>query len=146
MRKLLPVIFIVVSAAALLLFIVTNNNKDESDGSDSNNESNNRSNNNASNYSSGTYSESITYDSPGGPDNMTVELTISDNKVTAVNIVEDAGNPKSATYQADFSAAIGGEIIGKEVNDINISTIAGASLTTDAFNEALAEIKAQAGN
>ena len=95
-------------------------------------------------YKDGTYSSEVTYLTPIRKEyKLDVELTVKDDIVTAANVDYSQGaeidpNPKR------FEAAYKTEVIGKSLDSINLSRVGGASLTTAAFNKALAEIKADA--
>ena len=98
----------------------------------------------ASAYKDGTYSSEVTYLTPIRKEyKLDVELTMKDGIVTASNVDYSQGaeldpNPKN------FEAVYKTEVVGKSLDSINLSRVGGASLTTAAFNKALAEIKADA--
>ncbi len=74
-----------------------------------------------------------------------VTLTIADGIVTDAEVTFDgkpAGEVSNGT-QGRFLAAYEAEVIGKPVANINLSRVGGASLTTGAFNEAVAKIAAE---
>ena len=48
-----------------------------------------------------------------------------------------------AQYQ-QFIAGIDQEVVGKSLNDIEVTKVSGSSLTSGGFNEALAQIKSEA--
>lgn len=95
------------------------------------------------NYKNGTYSTQTNYRTPGGNYQITVGLTVKDDKVTATNISFDSEGALS-NYSTRFSSAYQGQVIGQELGNINLSRVGGASLTTGAFNKALMTIKADA--
>lgn len=95
-------------------------------------------------YKDGTYQSEVTYLTPIRKEyKLDVELTVKDGIVTASNVDYSQGaeldpNPKR------FEAAYKTKIIGKSLDNINLSRVGGASLTTAAFNKALVAIKADA--
>jgi uncharacterized protein with FMN-binding domain len=95
-------------------------------------------------YKNGTYTEDGKYTSPGGPQSVTVKLTLADNKVTAVTVTGHATDPTAKSYQAQFVDGISSEIVGKNIDSLNVSRVAGSSLTSGGFNDALKTIKADA--
>ena len=95
-------------------------------------------------YKDGTYSETGRYVSPGGAESIEVTLTVANNIITAADVVGDADNGESKVHQDDFIAGYKKLVVGKEVNAVSLSRIAGASLTTKGFNTALEAIKADA--
>jgi uncharacterized protein with FMN-binding domain len=93
-------------------------------------------------------SEQMMYDGPGKgeapTDSVTTTITVdSNNIITAVKNDYVAGYPKSAQYQDSFDKAIAAEIVGKSLDDAQISTIGGASNTSKAFNQALDSIRSK---
>jgi hypothetical protein len=97
------------------------------------------------NLSSQTYSAEATYLTPARTShNITVSLTLStEGVIEDSNIIYDGGEGFSNANQERFDAAYQSEVIGQNISTINLSRVAGASLTTEAFNEAVAEIEAQ---
>ncbi len=76
--------------------------------------------------------------------NIDVTLTLEDNIVKEVSVVYDNKAGYSNGYQEKFDAAYKTEVIGKSLAGISLAKVGGASLTSDAFNQAVAEIKDQA--
>jgi hypothetical protein len=97
------------------------------------------------NFKDGSYSAAANYDTPGGVQTMSVNLTISGNTVTDVSITQNATGREDEAYQSDFAYEYKSDVVGKKVSDISLSRVAGASLTTEGFNNALDQIKNQAG-
>ena len=89
------------------------------------------------------YSEDGEYSSPAGAENIRVEITLEDNIVTDSKVTVLAQNPISKKKQEEFAASYKAFVIGKNINDIKLDKVAGASLTTAGFNNALEKIKAQ---
>jgi uncharacterized protein with FMN-binding domain len=100
--------------------------------------------NTSASYKDGTYTEDGDYVSPAGPQSVTVKLTLAADKVTAVTVTGHATDPTAQSYQAQFVSGISGEIVGKDINTLNVSRVAGSSLTSGGFNAALKAIKADA--
>ncbi len=94
-------------------------------------------------YTDGTYEASGSYANPGGTSSVDVTLTIAANEVTDVEVAPGASGT-SLSYQEQFIAGIDSEVVGKAVNDIDVSKVSGSSLTSGGFNEALAQIKSEA--
>src|SRR3989344_1271792 len=72
-----------------------------------------------------------------------VTLTVEGGIVTDANVVYDNGEGFSNPNQERFDGAYKAEVIGKPLNDISLSRVGGASLTSNAFNEALEIIRTQ---
>ena len=95
-------------------------------------------------YKDGTYTEDGDYTSPGGAQSVTVKLTLAGDKVTAVTVTGHATDPTAKSYQAQFVSGISSEVVGKDIDTLNVSRVAGSSLTSGGFNAALKAIKADA--
>ena len=95
-------------------------------------------------YKDGTYTEDGKYTSPGGPQSVTVKLTLAGDKVTAVTVTGHATDPTAKSYQAQFVDGISAEVVGKDIDSLKVSRVAGSSLTSGGFNDALKTIKADA--
>ncbi len=102
---------------------------------------------NINEYENGTYRATSSYVSPAGTDNMGVELTVKDDKITAVSVTPMATDDTSLMLQQAFAAGISGAIVGKNLDDVsNPGKIGGASLTAGGFAKAIAKIKEQASS
>lgn len=95
-------------------------------------------------YKDGTYVVSDTYSSPGGIEDIKVTLTISGNSISDVSVVQEANNDESAEYQQKFQQGYKSKVVGKSLSSLELSRSSGASLTTNAFNDALEEIRTKA--
>ncbi|WP_275775371.1 hypothetical protein [Paenarthrobacter sp. Y-19] len=98
----------------------------------------------ATTYKDGTYSADGTYTSPNGQETVGVELTLAADKVSAVNITVHPSNPNTKKFQGEFASGIAAQIVGKDVDELKVSKVAGSSLTSGGFNDALEQIKSQA--
>lgn len=98
-------------------------------------------------YKDGEYSASTNYSVPrGATENIEVKLTLKDNIVTSVQNTHVANEHESEQYQNWFEAAIQQKVVGKRIDEVNLSRVGGASLTTEAFKKALSIIKTEAIN
>jgi uncharacterized protein with FMN-binding domain len=95
-------------------------------------------------YQDGTYSADGNYVSPNGTETVGVELTLASGKVTAVNITQHPSNPNTRKFQGEFAGGIAAQIVGKNIDELNVSKVAGSSLTSGGFNQAVEKIKAEA--
>lgn len=98
----------------------------------------------ASGYKDGTYSADGNYVSPNGTETVGVELTLSGGAVSDVNITQHPSNPNTRKFQGEFAGGIKAQIVGKKLDELNVSKVAGSSLTSGGFNQAVEKIKAQA--
>jgi uncharacterized protein with FMN-binding domain len=73
-----------------------------------------------------------------------VELTLAGGTVTDVNITQHPSNPNTRKFQGEFAGGIAGQIVGKSIDELNVSKVAGSSLTSGGFNQAVEKIKQEA--
>ena len=95
-----------------------------------------------STYADGTYSAEASYLTPRRTE-QTIEvfLTLDNDIVIAADIIYDElEEGYSNDNQARFDKAYTTEVIGRSLDDIALSRVGSASLTSGAFNEAKAKI------
>lgn len=73
---------------------------------------------------------------------VSVSLSLDGSKITDANVTYNGGDP-STPSQGTFDDAYKAEVIGKNINEVALSRVGGASLTTNAFNQAVEKIRAQ---
>jgi uncharacterized protein with FMN-binding domain len=95
-----------------------------------------------SNYADGTYTATGRYG--GLPSSIGVSVTLVDDVITAVTVTPRATDPTSLDYQTRFAQAIPALVVGRNIDEVNLSKVAGSSGTPDGFNAAIQRIKAQA--
>jgi hypothetical protein len=89
------------------------------------------------------YSAMVTYDPEGRSESINVSLTLNNTTITEISSQHSMNDGKSRRYQMNFESAIGPLVIGKDINTLNLSRVAGASFTTDAFMQAIQNIKSK---
>ena len=95
-------------------------------------------------YSDGTYTADGSYQTPETVEEITVTLTIADGVVSEVEVTGDPQARESEQYQGQFIEGISDEVVGKSLDEIDVSKVAGSSLTSGGFNKAVDAIKEQA--
>ena len=95
-------------------------------------------------YTDGTYSATGDYVSPAGPSQVTVDITIEDDSVTAVTVTPLATDPTSKGFQTQFASGIADVVVGRDIDTLDVSRVGGSSLTSGGFNDAVEKIKAEA--
>lgn len=95
-------------------------------------------------YKDGTYSADGHYTSPNGTETVGVELTLAGGSVSDVKITPHPSNPNTRKFQGEFASGIQAQVVGKKLDEIKVSKVAGSSLTSGGFNQAVADIKTQA--
>ncbi len=98
----------------------------------------------ASDYADGSYTADGSYQSPGGQESVSVSITLEGDVVTAVTVTPHATSGNSKQYQTQFASGIADQVVGKDIDSLNVSRVAGSSLTSGGFNDALEQIKADA--
>lgn len=99
---------------------------------------------NASLYADGTYSATGTYTSPGGKESLPVTLTLEGGVIVEVSVETPATNPASQKWQTVFAQNFQALVVGKNIDDLELTNVSGSSLTPKGFNDAVAQIKAEA--
>src|SRR6478735_1599913 len=64
--------------------------------------------------------------------------------VTAVDVTGSATSGNSKQYQSAFISGISAEVVGKDIDSLDVSKVAGSSLTSGGFNAALDTIRSDA--
>ncbi len=72
-----------------------------------------------------------------------VTLTLENGIVTAADVIYDEGDGFSNPHQQRFDGAYKAQVVGKRLDEINLSRVGGASVTSRSFNEVIADIEAQ---
>lgn len=95
-------------------------------------------------YADGTYTADGSYQTPETVESISVTLTVADGVVTEVEVTGDPQARETEQYQGQFIEGISDEVVGKPLDEIEVSRVAGSSLTSGGFNEAVESIKEQA--
>jgi uncharacterized protein with FMN-binding domain len=95
-------------------------------------------------YADGDYSATGSYQSPGGTEKIDVELTLAGDKITDLTVTPAPVSPNGEVFQAKFVSGINDLVVGKDIDTIVVDKVAGSSLTSGGFLDALNQIKADA--
>lgn len=95
-------------------------------------------------YRDGMYQADGGYESPNGSETITVEIELTDDIVTGVVVTSNPTNPTTANFQGKFADGIGDIVIGQDIDSLDVTVVAGSSLTGNGFREAITTIKAEA--
>jgi uncharacterized protein with FMN-binding domain len=96
----------------------------------------------SSRYRDGDYEAKGWYG--GLPSNIDVAVTLRDDRITDVQVTANATNPTSLDYQQRFAAAVPDVVVGRPIDEVRVSRLAGSSGTPEGFNEAIEKIKNEA--
>ena len=97
-------------------------------------------------YADGTYTAEGSYATPETVETISVTLTLSGDVVTAVEVTGDPQARESENYQGQFIGGIADVVVGKDIDELAVSRVAGSSLTSGGFNQALEQIKDEAAS
>ena len=67
-----------------------------------------------------------------------------DDAVSWVHVAPGTFVGDPFTFQDKFAKAVPGLVVGKDLDDVSVSRVAGSSLTSLAFNQAIDKIKSEA--
>ncbi|MFE7844379.1 hypothetical protein ACFUTX_04190 [Microbacterium sp. NPDC057407] len=95
-------------------------------------------------YADGTYTAEGSYATPESVESITVTVTLESDVITAVEVTGDPQRPESERYQSQFIGGISDAVVGQDIDEISVSRVAGSSLTSGGFNDAIETIKAEA--
>ena len=92
-------------------------------------------------YTDGTYKATGNYSTPGGTESVTVSLTLNNGAISDITTTGSATGGNSAQFQGQFLANYKSQVVGKSIDKVRLSKVAGSSLTSSGFNRALDTIK-----
>ncbi len=95
-------------------------------------------------YKDGTYSATGNYFSPGGAEEIKIEVTLKGDVIVDAKAEPQAFRPNSIKFQGIFTANFKPLVVGKKISEVQLTKVSGSSLTPKGFNDALAKIKVQA--
>lgn len=96
-------------------------------------------------YTAGEYDAEGSYQTPAGTQSVEVEVTLeADGTITAVEVDPQAEGGNSEMFQKKFAGGISDVVVGKKIDELDVSKVAGSSLTSGGFNAAIEDIAGQA--
>ena len=98
-------------------------------------------------YADGQYTASESYGVVDGvieEDSIDVTATLRDGVITEVSVTGHPLLTQSHDYMQGFVNEISGAVVGRSVEDAHVIALAGASKTSDVFNDAIDDIASQA--
>ncbi|MDO8384230.1 MAG: FMN-binding protein [Microbacterium sp.] len=95
-------------------------------------------------YADGTYTATGSYQTPETVETIEVTITLADDIITAVEVSGDPQASESERYQSEFIGGIDDEVVGQNIDEISVDRVAGSSLTSGGFNDAIDAIKDEA--
>lgn len=98
----------------------------------------------AESYADGEYTAEGSYQTPESVETISVTVDLADDVVTAVEVTGDPTRAESEQYQGQFIGGISQEVVGKRLDEISVDRVAGSSLTSGGFMQAVDKIRADA--
>ncbi|HET8884228.1 MAG TPA: FMN-binding protein [Candidatus Saccharimonadales bacterium] len=92
-------------------------------------------------YQDGTYTATGEYFSPGGRESITVSVTLDNGEITESTVTPHAESGEAKDFQERFASGYKEFVTGKNIDEVSVSRVAGSSLTSGGFNDALEQIK-----
>lgn len=92
-------------------------------------------------YKDGTYTATGSYLSPGGQESVDVAVTLKGGMIESATVTPHPASTTSTQYQGEFVNNFKPLVVGKNINDVKLSRVAGSSLASGGFNEAIEKIK-----
>lgn len=94
-------------------------------------------------YKNGTYAVIGEYKSPAGPEEIGVTIVLENAVIKDVTVEAKATNPVSVKRQEAFVGEYKAQVIGKNIDEVQLDKVGGSSLTSQGFNDALEKVKMQ---
>ncbi|MFH8249659.1 hypothetical protein ACH3VR_04740 [Microbacterium sp. B2969] len=95
-------------------------------------------------YADGTYTAEGSYATPESVETISVTVTLKDDVITDVEVSGSPQARESQEYQSKFIGGIADVVVGQDIDSLSVSRVAGSSLTSGGFNDAIEQIKAEA--
>lgn len=98
----------------------------------------------ATTYKNGTYNATGSYISPSGQESIELTVTLKESIITDTSLASNATDRNAKDYQTAFASGYKSMVVGKNIDRVSLSRVAGSSLTSNGFNDALDQIKTDA--
>lgn len=96
------------------------------------------------NYKDGTYNATGSYRTPGGQESIGVKVTLTSGVISDISVTQNASGGEAEEYQDAFVSDYKSQVVGKKIDEVSLSRVAGSSLTPNGFNSAITAIKTDA--
>ncbi|MCQ1949573.1 hypothetical protein NNX28_06465 [Arthrobacter sp. zg-Y859] len=98
-------------------------------------------------YADGEYSGTGSYIPPSGTsEDVDVTLRLEGGVVAELEVETSQKNPTSKQYQREFTSNVKEQVVGKNLDELDVDKVAGSSLTSEGFNRALDAIRSEAAS
>lgn len=88
-----------------------------------------------------TYQEEVSYRVPNDHTNtIRVAVELDKKRITDITVLHTASSAKSRYHQMVFDEVYYDQVIGKPITEVFVTSVAGSTITTNAFNTAITNI------
>ncbi|MDE0545813.1 FMN-binding protein [Microbacterium sp. C7(2022)] len=136
--------FAAIAGVAVLAGCGATDSSTESVGTDTGSSTSDSTSSGSGSYVDGTYTAEGSYATPESVETIEVTVTLVDDVVTDVAVTGDPQKRESEQYQAEFIGGIADVVVGQDIDELSVSRVAGSSLTSAGFNQAIEAIKSDA--
>lgn len=95
-------------------------------------------------YKDGVYKETGVYTAPSGKEIVTVTVSLAGGNIVDATFVGKPTSTASEKYQKAFSDGFKSKVVGKSIDDVNLTVVNGSSLTPIGFMDAISKVKKEA--
>lgn len=95
-------------------------------------------------YKDGTYTALGEYKAPSGKESINVSVTLKDDVIVDTTVTGVGENPGTKANQEKFISGYKALVVGKSIDEANLTIVSGSSLTGMGWNAALEAIKTSA--
>lgn len=95
-------------------------------------------------YKDGNFTATGNYNSPGGAEEIVVNVSVKDDVITDASVEVKATRPASLNWQNVVKDNIKSLVVGKKLDEVVLDKVSGSSLTPKGWNDAIAKIKVSA--
>lgn len=142
----LIVIVLVGAATAGVASISNNNESDVATSPASSRPTPNTASSSDTTYKDGEYASQGSYITPGGRESIGLTVTLKDGIIADIELDQQASGGDTVIYQRKFASGYKAEVVGRNIDEVELSRVAGSSLTSNGFNNALEQIKTDAAS
>lgn len=97
-------------------------------------------------YEDGTYKAEGFYSTPGGTDSIVLTVELKNDIVVDTELEQRPTSGNAEEFQSKFASGYEELVVGKDIDEVRLSRVAGSSLTSNGFNNALEKIRKEASN
>lgn len=95
-------------------------------------------------YRDGSYVAQGRYLTPGGAEAIGVQLKVAGGRIVTSEIQVEATSPTARQFQRQFATRLATRVLSQPLAAVSVTRVAGASLTSLGFDNALAQIRGEA--